>query len=71
MAIGRIPDTRFMDYEFMDERGYIKTDSDLNVGIKGVYAAGDVVVKKLRQVVTAVADGAVAATSAIEYVEQH
>lgn len=71
VAIGRIPDTRFMDYEFMDERGYIKTDSDLNVGIKGVYAAGDVVVKKLRQVVTAVADGAVAATSAIEYVEQH
>lgn len=70
VAIGRIPDTRFLDYEFMDERGYIKVDSDMNVGIDGVYAAGDVVAKKLRQVVTAVADGAIAATSAIEYIEQ-
>ena len=67
VAIGRIPDTRFLDYGFMDERGYIQTDEDMNVGINGVYAAGDVVKKKLRQVVTAVADGAVAATSAVEY----
>lgn len=69
VAVGRIPDTRFLDYDFMDERGYIKVDDNMNVGIDGVYAAGDVVVKKLRQVVTAVADGAIAATSAIEYIE--
>lgn len=68
VAIGRIPDTRFLDYDFMNERGYIKVDENMNVGIEGVYAAGDVVQKKLRQVVTAVADGAVAATSVIEYV---
>ena len=45
----------------MDERGYIKTDADMHTNIPGVYAAGDVRVKSLRQVVTAAADGAIAA----------
>ena len=44
-----------------DERGYIKTDEDMHTNIPGVYAAGDVRVKSLRQVVTAAADGAIAA----------
>ena len=35
----------------MDERGYIKTDDDMHTNIPGVYAAGDVRVKSLRQVV--------------------
>ena len=45
----------------MDERGYIPTDADMHTNIPGVYAAGDVRVKSLRQVVTAAADGAIAA----------
>ena len=45
----------------MDERGYIKTDDDMHTNIPGVYAAGDVRIKSLRQVVTAAADGAIAA----------
>ena len=50
------------------ERGFIKTDMYLAANIPGVYAAGDCRVSPLRQVVTAAADGAVAATSAINYI---
>ena len=46
----------------MDERGYIITDENMKTNIPGVYSAGDVRVKSLRQVVTAAADGAIAAT---------
>jgi thioredoxin reductase (NADPH) len=47
--------------------GYIRTDCIMQTSLKGVYAAGDVRDTPLRQVVTAVADGAVAATKAVEY----
>lgn len=47
----------------LDPQGYIITDRDQKTNIDGVYAAGDICVKNLRQVVTAVSDGAVAATS--------
>lgn len=50
------------------ERGFIKTDMYLATNIQGVYAAGDCRVSPLRQVVTAAADGAVAATSSINYI---
>ncbi len=50
------------------ERGFVKTDMYLATNIKGVYAAGDCRVSPLRQVVTAAADGAIAATSAINYI---
>ncbi len=46
----------------IDEHGYVITDRDQKTNIDGLYAAGDVCVKQLRQVVTAVADGAIAAT---------
>ena len=60
--IGMIPNTGvFEGIIDMDERGYIKTDEDMHTNIPGVYAAGDVRVKSLRQVVTASADGAIAA----------
>jgi thioredoxin reductase (NADPH) len=60
--IGMIPNTKvFEGILHMDERGYIKTDEDMHTNIPGVYAAGDVRVKSLRQVVTASADGAIAA----------
>lgn len=48
--------------------GFIKTDMYLQTSIPGIYAAGDCRVSPLRQVVTAAADGAVAATSAINYI---
>lgn len=52
----------------MDRWGYILTDENMQTNIKGVYAAGDLRPKMLRQVVTAVADGAIAATDAEKYV---
>ena len=50
------------------ERGFIKTDMYLKTNFDGVFAAGDCRVSPLRQVITAAADGAVAATSAINAV---
>lgn len=49
------------------ERGFIKTDINLKTNIDGIYAAGDVRVSPLRQIITAAADGAVAAASVINY----
>jgi thioredoxin reductase (NADPH) len=49
--------------------GYILTDERMRTNVPGVYAAGDIRVKPLRQVVTAVADGAVAAVQAERYIE--
>ena len=53
-----------------DNRGFILTDKTMQTSIPGVFAAGDVRVTPLRQVITAVADGAVAGVSAIKYVEE-
>ena len=53
-----------------NEQGFIKTDEYLNTSIKGVYAIGDVRETPLRQVITAAADGAIAAVSAIKYLEE-
>lgn len=50
--------------------GFIKTNMYLATNVKGIFAAGDVRVSPLRQVITAAADGAVAATSAINYVNE-
>ena len=50
------------------EEGFLKTDEDMHTNIPGVFAAGDIRVKKLRQVVTATADGAIAATEALKYI---
>ena len=60
--IGTVPNSKLFEGIIdMDERGYIKTDEDMHTNIPGVYAAGDVRIKSLRQVVTAAADGAIAA----------
>lgn len=53
----------------LDNQGYIITDENLLTNIEGVYAAGDVCNKTLRQVVTAVSDGAIAATNLERYVD--
>ncbi len=51
----------------LDEQGYIVTDPEQQTNIEGVYAAGDVCIKPLRQVVTATGDGALAATALEKY----
>ena len=66
---GRQPNAPFLegiDLE-RDQRGYILTNDKMETSIKGVYAAGDVRQKFLRQVITAAADGAIAATAASQY----
>lgn len=55
----------------MDEKGYILTDEDMRTDILGVFAAGDIRKKSLRQVITAAADGAIAATTAEGYIEKN
>ncbi|MBP5091261.1 MAG: FAD-dependent oxidoreductase [Bacilli bacterium] len=50
------------------DRGFMVCDANMNTNVPGLYGAGDIVAKKLRQVVTAASDGALAATSAIGYV---
>ncbi|MBU0630940.1 MAG: thioredoxin-disulfide reductase [Candidatus Margulisbacteria bacterium] len=54
----------------LDERGFIITDENMKTSALGIFAAGDVRAKLLRQVVTAAADGAIAATSAREFIEK-
>ncbi|MBR4866206.1 MAG: thioredoxin-disulfide reductase [Clostridia bacterium] len=69
VSIGRKPATDFLkDILPLDEKGYIVAGEDTETGIPGVYAVGDVRTKLLRQVVTAVGDGAVAAHLAEEYI---
>jgi len=68
--VGYIPITKvFEDKVHLNEEKYIITDEDMNTNIPGVFAAGDVRAKSLRQVITAAADGAIAATIAERYIE--
>ena len=60
----------FKDHIDLDDYGYIPTDENMRTNIQGVFAAGDLRPKALRQIVTAVADGAIAATAAEQYVTQ-
>lgn len=66
---GYVPNTSWLPKEIaLSDDGYILTDNNKATNISGVYGAGDVCVKNLRQLVTAVSDGAIAATSAEKYV---
>ncbi len=68
VSIGRKPATQFIkNIIATDENGYIIADESTKTSVDGVFAAGDVRTKALRQVVTATADGAVAAHHAEEY----
>lgn len=70
VLIGQEPDTSFCKGQAdCDPSGYVKTDESMQTGVPGVYAVGDVRCKPLRQVVTACADGAIAATVAEKYLE--
>lgn len=69
VAIGQVPNTDLFRSEIkLSETGHIHVDREMLTNIPGVFAAGDVTVKPLRQVVTAVADGAIASYSAIKYI---
>ena len=65
VAIGTVPNSDIVkDFVNLDNYGYIKTDNNMETSVPGVYAIGDVRDTVLRQVVTACADGAIAAQSA-------
>lgn len=69
VAIGRKPDTDLLKGVLeLDSSGYIITDEDMKTNINGVFAAGDVRHKTLRQIVTACADGAIASISINTYI---
>ncbi len=71
VSIGRQPATEFLSGQLeLDAGGYIVADETTKTSIPGVFAAGDVRTKALRQVVTAAADGAVAAHFAEEYLSR-
>lgn len=67
--VGYTPQTSLFEGVLEMENGYLVTDADMKTNIPGVFAAGDVRVKSLRQVVTATADGAIAAVQAEKYIE--
>lgn len=71
VAIGSRPDTRFIEtMAETDERGYVLTDDRMRTSTPGLFAAGDVRAKSLRQVVTAVNDGAIAAVEAEKHLSE-
>ncbi|HCM89395.1 MULTISPECIES: FAD-dependent oxidoreductase [Vagococcus] len=68
---GSSPNTALIKEQVtLDSRGFVPTNDNMETNIPGVYAAGDLRVKELRQIVTATSDGAIAATKAQQYVEK-
>jgi Thioredoxin reductase len=67
--IGYKPQTGLFEGKIDLDQGYVITDDNMKTNIPGVFAAGDLRVKSLRQVVTAAADGAIAAVQAEKYIE--
>lgn len=59
----------FTSLGIVDEEGYIPSDENMETSVPGVYSAGDIRVKELRQIVTATGDGSIAAESAQKYIE--
>lgn len=70
MFVGNNPTSNmFKDLVELDEKGYIITNENLETNVKGLFVAGDVRRKNLRQVVTAASDGAICAVGSEEYIE--
>lgn len=70
VSIGYEPKTKIFEGIINLKNGYIITDENMKTNVDGVFAAGDIRVKSLRQVVTAAADGAIAAVQAEKYLEK-
>jgi thioredoxin reductase (NADPH) len=66
--LGLLPNSALFEDALSLENGYIRTDEDMKTDIPGVFAAGDIRVKSLRQVITAASDGAIAAVQAEKYI---
>ncbi len=68
VAVGRVPENRnFADLVRLDNAGYVEAGEDCHTSCEGIFVAGDNRTKKLRQLVTAAADGAMAATEAVKF----
>ena len=68
--VGYNPRSELFEGQVELDHGYIPTDADMHTNVPGVFAAGDIRVKSLRQVVTAAADGAIAAMQAEKYINE-
>lgn len=68
IAIGQIPNCNFDIIE--KENGFIKSNEECTTNIPGIFVAGDIRNKSVRQIVTSVSDGAVAAINAVKYIEK-
>ena len=72
VAVGRVPENRnFADLVSLDDAGYVEAGEDCHTSCAGIFAAGDNRTKTLRQLVTAAADGAMAATEAVKYISNN
>jgi thioredoxin reductase (NADPH) len=68
--VGIKPNSGFIPLEISrDPSGFLYTDQEMATSVPGVFAAGDIRAKQLRQIVTAVGDGATAAFNAGRYIE--
>ena len=71
IAIGKIPNTDYLENLIeLDEQGFIKSDESCKTNIPGIFVAGDIRNKEVRQLVTATSDGAIAASAAIKYLDK-
>lgn len=71
VAIGLVPDNqKFSSVAKLSDDGYFLVDENMQTSTEGLFAAGDTRNKKIRQLTTAVSDGAIAATSAVEYIRK-
>lgn len=71
VAIGQMPDNGdFADVAALDDKGYIAAGEDCLTKTPGLFTAGDCRTKKVRQLATAAADGAVAALAAVDYINE-
>ena len=68
--VGYEPNSALFEGKLEMKNGYIVTDEDMHTSVPDVFAAGDLRVKSLRQVITAAADGAIAAMQAAKYIEE-
>lgn len=69
IAVGRVPENQnFGSLVKLDEAGYVVAGEDCHTNYEGIFVAGDTRTKALRQLVTATADGAMAATEAVKYI---
>ena len=67
--VGEVPNSRLVEGQVDLDRGYIVADETTKTSVEGVYAAGDIRTKEVRQVITSAADGAVAALNAVKYID--